>query len=201
MRAADDTERLRNLGLAVIVLGVVITGLVLGRPLLIPLAIAVLLWTLLEAMIQGFACVSIGSFRLPRWLATILGIATVALGLYLVASILLGQADALSAAWPRYVARFESIVSDLTQWLWPQGAARLKEALSTTDLSSWIPSLIASTQSIVVSFLLVAAYIGFLFVERNHLSDKLEVMLPDARRAEETSALFVTISQSVQRYL
>ena len=53
MRAADDTERLRNLGLAVIVLGVVITGLVLGRPLLIPLAIAVLLWTLLEAMIQG----------------------------------------------------------------------------------------------------------------------------------------------------
>ncbi len=105
MRAADDTERLRNLGLAVIVLGVVITGLVLGRPLLIPLAIAVLLWTLLEAMIQGFARVSIGSFRLPRWLATILGIATVAVGLYLV---LLGQADALSAAWPRYVACLSS---------------------------------------------------------------------------------------------
>ena len=201
MRAADDTERLRNLGLAVIVLGVVITGLVLGRPLLIPLAIAVLLWTLLEAMTQGFARVSIGSFRLPRWLATILGIATVALGLYLVAFILLGQADALSAAWPRYVARFESIVSGLTQWLGPQRTAKLKEVFAAIDLSGRIPQLIASTQSIVVNVLLVVAYIGFLFVERNHLGEKLAAMLPDARRAEETSALFVTISQSVQRYL
>jgi AI-2 transport protein TqsA len=201
MKAVDDTERLRNLGFAVIVLGVVIAGLVLGRPLLIPLAIAVLLWILLEAMIQGFGHVSVGSFKLPRWLATILGVTTVLIGLYLVTSILLGQADALSAAWPRYAARFESIVSDLTQLLGPQGAAKLKEALAAIDLSSRIPSLIASTQSIVVSFLLVAAYIGFLFVERAHLSEKLAAMLPDARRAAETSALFVTISQSVQRYL
>jgi AI-2 transport protein TqsA len=201
MRAADDTERLRNLGLAVVVLGVVIAGLVLGRSLLIPFAIAVLLWTLLEAMVQGFARIRIGSFKLPRWLATILGITTVAAGLYLVAFILLGQADALSAAWPRYAARFEAIVSELTQWLGPQTAAKLKDAVTGIDLSSRIPSLIASTQSIVVSFLLVAAYIGFLFVERNHLGEKLAAMFPDAREAEETSALFVTISRSVQRYL
>jgi AI-2 transport protein TqsA len=201
MRAADDTERLRNFGLAVIVLGVVITGLVVGRSLLMPFAIAVLLWTLLEAIIQGFARINIGSFKLPRWLATILGVATVVIGLYLVASVLLGQADALSAAWPRYAARFQSIVSNLTQWLGPEGAAKLKEAVAAIDLSSRIPALIASTQSIVVSFLIVAAYIGFLFVERAHLNEKLAAMLPDARRAKETSALFVTISRSVQRYL
>ena len=53
MRAADTTERLRNLGLAVIAFGVVVAGLVVGRSLLIPLAIAILLWSLLEAMIRG----------------------------------------------------------------------------------------------------------------------------------------------------
>ena len=55
MRAADAPEWLRNLGLAVVAFGVVVAGLVLGRSLLIPLAVAILLWNLLEAMIQGFA--------------------------------------------------------------------------------------------------------------------------------------------------
>jgi AI-2 transport protein TqsA len=201
MRAANASERLRNLGLAVVAFGVVVAGLVLGRSLLIPLAVAILLWNLLEAMIQGLARVKVGPYRLPRWLATILGIATVALGFYLVLSVLLGQVDAIAAAWPRYVARFEAIVSGLTQWLGPERAAKLKDAVAAIDVSSRIPRLIASTQSIIVSFLLVVAYIGFLFAERAHLGEKLAAMFPDARRAQKTSSLFATISQSVQRYL
>ena len=201
MRAADATERLRNLGLAVIAFGVVVAGLVVGRSLLIPLAIAILLWSLLEAMIQGFARVKVGPYQLPRWLATILGIAVVVFGFYLVASVLLGQVDAISAAWPRYAARLESMVSDLTQWLGPESAAKLKDAVAAIDIRSRIPYLIASTQSIVVSFLLVLAYIGFLFVERDHLGEKLVAMFPDARQAQKTSSLFATISQSVQHYL
>ena len=109
----------------------------------------------------------------------------------------MGQADAIAAAWPRYVARFESIVSGLTQWLGPEGTAKLKNAAAAIDISRRIPRLIASTQSIVVSFLLVVAYIGFLFVERGHLSEKLDAMFPDARRAQKTSKLFGTIAQSV----
>jgi AI-2 transport protein TqsA len=201
MRAVDTTESLRNVGLAVIAFGVVVSGLVIGRSFLIPLAIAILLWNLLEAMIQGFARPKVGHYRLPRWLAAILGIATVALGFYLVLSVLLGQLDAIAAAWPRYSARFQSIVSDFTQWLGPDSAAKLKDAVAAIDISSRIHRLIASTQSIVVSFLLVVAYIGFLFVERGHLGEKLVAMFPDARQAQKTSSLFATISQSVQRYL
>ena len=48
-----------------------------------PLAVAVFLWNVFEAMVQGFAGTQLGSYRLPRWLATILGIAAVLLGLYL----------------------------------------------------------------------------------------------------------------------
>lgn len=201
MRAANDTERLRNIGLAVIAFGVVVTGLVLGSSLLVPLAVAILLWTLLEAMTQGFGRLSIGSYRLPRWFAMILGIAAVALGFYVIAWILLGQVGAIGAAWPRYVARFESMLSDLTQWLGPERAGKLKDAVTAIDLTARIPRVIASTQSIIISFLLVLAYIGFLFVERSHLSEKLAAMFPDTRRAQHTASLFVTISQSVQRYL
>ena len=202
MKTADDTtEGLRNAGLAVIALGVVVAGLVLGRAFLVPLAIAILLWNLLEAMIEGFASVAIGPYKLPRSLATILGITAVVLGFYLVSSILLGQADAIGAAWPRYIARFESIVSDLTQWLGAEWAAKIREAVAAIDLTGRIPRVIASTQSIIVNFLLVVAYIGFLFVERSHLGATVAAMFPNTRRARETSLLFATISDSVRRYI
>jgi AI-2 transport protein TqsA len=201
MAVGVDTDRLRNVGLAVVALGVVVAGLVLGSSLLIPLAIAILLWNLLEAMIEGFARVGVGPRRLPRWLATILGIAAIVFGFYLVLSILLGQVDSIAAAWPRYVARFESIISDLTQWLGPERSGKLRELVAGIDLTGRIPGIIASTQSIIVTLLLVGAYIGFLFVERGHVGEKVAAMFPDARRARETTLLFATISERVRRYI
>ena len=162
---------------------------------------AIFLWNVLEAMIQGFASIEIGQFRPPRWLATILGLAAVVLGFYLISFILLGQVDAISAAWPRYVARFESIVDDLAQWLGPERSAKVKEALAGIDLTKRIPGLIASTQSVVLSALLVVAYIGFLFVERDQLSAKVAAMFPDEARAQGVAKLLATISGNVRRYI
>jgi predicted PurR-regulated permease PerM len=41
--------------LTIIAFGVVIAGLVYGRPFLLPLALAIFLWNLMEAMVQGFS--------------------------------------------------------------------------------------------------------------------------------------------------
>jgi AI-2 transport protein TqsA len=201
MVPASNTEGLRNAGLAIIAFGVIVAGLVYGRAFLVPLAIAVFLWNVLEALIQGFANLRLGPIGLPRWMATILALGAVGLGFYLVSYILLGQADALAAAWPRYVARLETMIGDLAQWLGPEHSAKLKEAMSGIDLTRQIPGLVASTQSIVVNMLIVAAYIGFMFAERGHLQQKTAAMFPDEQRAETTAGMFRSISENVQRYI
>jgi predicted PurR-regulated permease PerM len=201
MAPAGNTDALRNAGIAVIALGVAVAGLVYGRPFLVPLAVAIFLWNVLEAMIQGFSRINIGSFRTPRWLAAMLGFLAVVLGFYLMFSILLGQADTIAAAWPRYAARFETIVSDLTAWLGPVYSAKLKDAVAAIDLARQVPGLIASTQSVVFSSLLVVAYVGFLFAERGHLAEKVAAMFPDPSQAKRTSLLLADISESVQRYI
>lgn len=201
MGAANNVEGLRDAGLAVIALGVVVAGLVYGRPLLVPLAVAIFLWAVLEAMIGGFAHVSIGAYKLPRWLATLLGIGSVVLGFYLIVTVLLGQVDAIAAAWPRYVARLETIISDLTEWLGPERSAKVKQMVSEIDLSRRIPGVLSSTQSVVFNFLLVIAYVGFLLAERGNLGAKVAAMFPDEGRARDATALFTTISASVQQYI
>jgi AI-2 transport protein TqsA len=194
-------EGLRNAGLAIIAVGVVLAGLVYGRTFLLPLAISILVWNLLEAMIERFARVRVGSFQVPRWLAAILGIAVVLLGFYLVVSIILGQVDAVTAAWPRYAGRLQSIAGDLTRWLGAEQSAKLRQALAEIDVTGRVFGAFASAQSFVVTLLLVIAYVGFLFVESGYMAQKIVAMFPDQRRAEEARSVLAVVSESVRRYI
>ena len=166
-----------------------------------PLAISILVWNLLEAMIERFASIKLGSFQVPKWLAAILGIAVVLLGLYLVVSILLSQVDAVTLAWPRYVERLQTIVGDLTQWLGAEQSAKLREAFAKIDLTQRLPGAFASAQSFVVTLLLILAYVGFLFVESGYMTQKIVAMFPDQTRAQEARKVLNDVSESVRRYI
>lgn len=198
----DPTSRRgSDVALGIIASGVLVAALVYGRSFLLPLALAIFFWNLMEAMIQGFASIRIARWSPPRWLATLLGIATVGIGFYVIIMILLGQIDAIIAAMPRYISRFEAIVANLTEWLGFERSAKIRSAIAGIDLAKWLPGLIASTQSIVVSALLVIAYVAFLFVEQDHVGAKIAAMFQDEAKAGEANKLLAKISTSVRRYI
>ncbi|HRY07422.1 MAG TPA: AI-2E family transporter [Hyphomicrobiaceae bacterium] len=201
MSTNGRTQILQNTGLAIIALGVAVTGLALGSSFLIPLAIAILLWNLLEALISSFERIGLGDHRLPRSVAMILGIVVVILSLYLVISILFGQADAIQAAWPRYVNRLEAMVGELTQWLGPLGSEKVRKLFQQIDLTRRIPSLLFSAQSFMVSLALVIAYVGFLLAEGQHLKAKVAAMFQSKEQAAKTTALLSDISDSIRGYI
>ncbi len=201
MDGSQQSEGLRNAGLAIIAVGVVLAGLIYGRTFLLPLAISILVWNLLEAMIERFARVRVGSFQVPRWLAAILGIAVVLLGFYLVVSIILGQVDAVAQAWPRYAARLQSIAGDLTRWLGAEPSAKLRQALAGVDVTGRVFGAFTTAQSFVVTLLLVIAYVGFLFVESGYMRQKIGAMFPDPHRAQEARNVMTAVSESVRRYV
>jgi predicted PurR-regulated permease PerM len=105
------------------------------------------------------------------------------------------------AAWPRYVARLESIASDLTQWLGAEQSAKLRQAIAGIDLKGRLPGAFASAQAFVVTLLLIVAYVGFLFVESGYMSQKVVAMFPDPARAAEARNVLAAMSASVRRYI
>jgi predicted PurR-regulated permease PerM len=201
MSTVSNSESLRSMALAIIALGVAVAGLVSGRSFLIPLAFAVLLWNLLEAAIETISMIQIGKYRLPRPLAALLGIAVVVMCLYGVISIILGQADDVAAAWPRYVDRFEGLISQVAQWLGPDGSAKIRKLVTDADLTQRIPGLLFSAQSLITSLLLVIAYVAFLLAEGEHLGAKLAAMSSDKAEADRKSGLLSSISESIRRYI
>jgi len=196
-----DIEKLRSIGLSLIALGAVLAALVVGRSFLIPLATAVLLWNLLEALIDGFGRIDIVGYRLPRWLSTVLVICAVGLLLYLIAVVLLGQADSIAAAWPRYEERMKSIVAGLAEWLGPGQSAKVKAVLGKIDVAGQVTSVFVSAQSFILSAIVVCLYVGFLLAERRYVGDKISALFPVGEKAGEMDQLLSAISSSIRRYI
>jgi AI-2 transport protein TqsA len=119
-----DVEKPRGLGMSVVVCGVVLAILVLGRSFLVPLAIAVLFWHLLEALISDLSRLASSRFRIPPWFASILVVGLILLGLYAIGIVLLSQTNAIAIAWPHYAERMKSIVAGLADWLGEGPSAR-----------------------------------------------------------------------------
>lgn len=202
-RSPDERSSPHASGVAlfIIAFGVVVVGLIYGRPFLLPLALAIFLWNIMEAMVQGFSSTKFGDYRVPRWLGTLLGLATVGLGGYLIFTVLLGQVDAISATLPRYLARFETIAGDLTEWLGPDRSTKVRSAIADFDVMGRLPTLLASTQSMIVTTLLIIAYVAFLFVEREHVGAKISAMFSNPLQAADATKLLKEISRSVRRYI
>lgn len=188
---------LKNLSVPIYVIafGVVIAGLVLGRGFLIPIAISIVIWNILSALIGIFE-----RARLPTWLAAIFSVISVVFAVFLVFQILATQAEALEEMWPSYVQRLEHMFSDLAARVGPEFERYVREALSKIDLRSQIAPLLGSAGAFLSGLLLAILYTGFMFVEVRHAPQKTRALARNQTQVENISKIFEEIKVSLRSY-
>lgn len=184
-----------------VILAVMITALVVGRDFLIPLTIAILLWSLLDALREMFRRLTPGAHPMPGWLAMALSIATVVLGNVVVYAILVGQVDALVAAAPVYQANFQALTIRVAGTLGIEQLPTAENMLSQLDLGRMFTWIGASAGTLLSHLVLIAIYVGFLLAEQHRIPDKLARLQSDEARAEQMRTLVSDISKSVQTYI
>ena len=184
-----------------VILAVTLALLFIGRDFLIPLVVAILLWSLLNAFRKYFERLNIGGSHIPGWLATIFAVLVLLLANYGVYVMLVSQADALQAAAPIYQENFAQLTDRVAQWLGIQQMPATSQLLDRLDLGSLLSWFGGSVGAVITDLILVAIYVGFLLAEQRNIPGKLSHLLPDESRAERTRALAIDISQQVQRYV
>jgi AI-2 transport protein TqsA len=182
-------------------IGVTLIILVEGRLFLVPLAIAVLLFSLTSAARDRISNLRIGRLKIPEWLASLIGMAAIVGAMLLMFSITAGQIDAVIEAGPAYVARGQELVTAVAAWMGEDVADGIVAAFEDIDLAAYVRALAGSAGYTLATAVLIVLYVGFLFAERAHFTSKLANMFPDADRAERVEDIFRSITESVHRYI
>ncbi len=179
---------------------IVLVMLVAGRSFLIPVAVALVLFNLLTALISHIAQVRLGGWSIPRPLAVAIGLAVIVYLPFLITSVLSSQIDSVIAASPHYVARVQSLVTAAGEYFGRNLADDLRAALTDINVGARIPGLLGSAGSMLTSITLIALYVAFMFVESRAFHAKFERLFPDPERAAKVRTVADSISRSVQRY-
>jgi predicted PurR-regulated permease PerM len=180
---------------------VIVSLLVLGSGLLVPLAIAVFIWILIAAIRSTLNRIKPGDTPVPGWIANSMAIVVMLIATYLGILVITSQSDQLAAAIPSYQANFAAILASFMARFGLEELPTTETLLSQVDLGAvlgWVGDSVTALMSDVV---LIAIYVGFLLAEEHVLPAKIRHLHADPEKAERISRLAADVAASIQRYI
>jgi predicted PurR-regulated permease PerM len=170
--------------------------LVIGRPLLVPLAFAVLIWAILNALTHALK-----RLRLPPALAWASSLLLIAAALYLIARILGNEADAVAAQAPHYFTKLQRLSDSALAFLHLARGAAFNDIFNASNIAGAFAQFAASAGSFLFTLAMIIAYVGFLLAEQAHLPEKLAQLQRDETRRNEAGQVIQAVARQVEAYL
>ncbi|MCB1501733.1 MAG: AI-2E family transporter [Bauldia sp.] len=182
--------------------GISLLILIYGRPFLLPVVVAFLVFTVLSAGINRVSRLRLGGFALPHWLAASVGLALLLVILLVLYSVVSGELLLIVAEWPRIVERLQAFAARVSDWLGEDIEEALRAAYASFNVVSAFRSVVTPAGAALTSIIVVVLYVAFMFVESAAFPTKVaKLFADDPQRAGEVSEVARQITRSVHRYL
>lgn len=187
--------------IGLIMAAIVLVLLAQARFFLIPLVIALLLFTLTSAAIERISRIRFGSAAIPTWLASIFAVAAIAAVLLALFGIISAQIDTVLTTALNYSERAQEALAAMFAWLGEGVAQSMLAAFQEINFGAYLRALAGSAGNLLLATVLIILYVGFLFAEQPWFDQKLDRLFPQRERADEVRAIIASITASIHHYL
>jgi AI-2 transport protein TqsA len=174
---------------------------VLGRNVVIPFALAILIWQLINAIADRVRKVRIMGQTAPRWARFVIAIAIMLVMLGMVVELIVTNAGAVAAAAPGYQANLLAMIGALASRLGADAMPTFDELTGQVDLPGLIRGVSAALTSLVGNAGLVLIYVVFLLFEQESFDRKIDALFPDRERNGRLRAVLGHIESRIETYI
>jgi len=172
-----------------------------GSEFLVPVAIALFVFILIEAIGSRTHRISIGGRIIPGWLARILSGAVVLVSIIGVVLIISSQVREIAEAAPEYTKRLQDRIADLSGLIGEGSAKRLSQTIENFNPAELIGSLSTPLQWLLTSGILILFYTIFMIAESQAFGRKLPHIVGSQARAHRIMAVSRSAAKAIQRYM
>jgi AI-2 transport protein TqsA len=184
-----------------IVAAVAIGFLYYGSALLIPLAIAILIWHLINALAGFYHHLMPARRRLPGWLCYMAALLTMFGGLTIMVELIMDNVAQVSQAAPGYEASLRDLLNAMYDLVGLKTAPTFAQLLEQISVAGVVTSVAGTLGGLAGSAGIVIVYVIFLLLEQSIFERKLHALLADPGRAERLRHLLARISRQIEGYL
>ena len=201
MAAPIGSDRLTT---AFLVAGLILVAtifLVYGSGIFVPLAVALLVWFLINAVAAFYQKLSIGSVHLPRPLAIALSLITIFIAGFLMVNVVVTNITAMSADSVTFEKSLDPLIDQLSDFLNITDREVLNDIFDKIGFESLLSQIISSMASFASQVGIVVIYVLFLMVEQQFFDAKLRALVADEAKRSWINGMLRRVAKDVQRYI
>ncbi len=185
-----------------IIATVMILGLLFaGRAILMPFAVAVVIWFLINALARSIYHQRLVPLRVGRWLSLVIAIIMIIAafcgGIVLLANIL----AELSGAGDQYQEKLSQFLPEFLQILGVNNALTIEDLTGPIELGDIMRQVATSLGRIVGNAGLIILYVFFLLWEQDRFAPKLNALFAESARRMQINRILVRMRLRIQGYL
>jgi AI-2 transport protein TqsA len=184
-----------------IVAAVAIGFLYYGSALLIPLAVAVLIWHLINALAGFYHRLALAERRLPGWVCYLAALLTMFGALTIMVELIMDNVAQVSEAAPAYEDNLRALLNAMYDLVGLKTAPSFTQIIEQISVGSIVTSVAQTLGGVARSAGIVIVYVVFLLLEQTIFEKKLHALLADPGRAERLRRLLTRIARQIQGYL
>lgn len=171
--------------------------LVTGRDLLIPFAIAVMIWYVIIALSRLIEV----QLSAPSWLSLSASIIFFVVVLGLIVELISGNITAVRDAAPTYQANLEKLVESAMKLSGLTELPTIANIVDQVDVRALISGVAGAVAKVAGNTGLIVIYVIFLLAEQRTFSRKIEALFPEAGRRKEVQMILSDIQKRTQTYI
>ena len=196
----DKQSRSIHAAILIIATIAVFYVLVVGKAFLVPLAVAVMVWYIINALSRVYAK-HLPKVVKPNILTTGLSLFTIGLFTYFAVDMVRDNISAVSAAAPTYKANFDVLVQKMVVQFKLEEVPNIREMLSGIEIAPMISKLAGTFTNAIGNIFLVLIYVLFLLLEQGTFKRKIVSLFPNKERRHSILSILTHTQADIQTYI
>ncbi|MBD3635910.1 MAG: AI-2E family transporter [Crocinitomicaceae bacterium] len=181
-----------------LLLALVLYGLFVGKHLLIPLVMAIVVWYLINAIGAQIGRIEISGKHFPKWLRTTLAVLVVFSFFWFVGRLVIANLEEFEEVAPEYNERIRFLSAEISQRF---DVPTFEEISREVDLRKIAGGLLNSSFGFLSALLVVIFYVVFLMLEQNIFGKKLDLIFTHRKNKVQFFQIMNRIDHSMKTYL
>lgn len=175
--------------------------LYIGKDLLIPLVLALLIWFLIISLRRVFTTIPVIGKKLPRWIWTILATIIFTIIYISIINLLASNIQILLKKAPEYTNNLKSLNETVFNYFNIDQFKLEDGLLDSQNLSNILSASLKTLSSLFSNLFLIIIYVVFIFAEEVNFREKLGRTLDNQDNFNQVSGTIEQIRTSIEHYI
>lgn len=175
--------------------------MVVGRDLIVPFLISVVIWYLINTLADYYNKIRIGKLVPPMWLCFIAALLTMITALYFLVDMIGNNIANVKAAAPLYQENLLKLADRIYALLGIESQPNFTQLIGQIDLRPFISNIAGTMASIAGNAGLILIYVLFIFLEQASFKTKLRALLNGSKHTGTVEEIISTIYEKIETYV